>query len=183
MQLNEILEENSIKAMSQKTKISEENLQKILNANFDSLRKIRTLGFISIVEREYKTDLGKLREEALEYYRQHEENSGFSPALAIAEERKKKSIWFILIILAILGYASWYFFTQFDKKHLNQIIPFINGQQIERVSIPNVENEQENAAAELNIENIMVDDTEADVAIEKTLEDANAENENYVKER
>lgn len=175
MQLNEILEENSIKAISQKTKISEENLQKIFNANFDTLKKIRTMGFISIVEREYKADLSSLRQEALEYYRQHEDNSGFSVALSVVEEKKKKSIPFVLIILAILGYASWYFFTQFDKKQLGQVIPFINGQQIESVPASNIENTQENAAEDLSIENIVVDDMEADVVIEKTLEDANAE--------
>ncbi len=35
MQLNEILEENSIKGISQKTKISEENIENLLAANFD----------------------------------------------------------------------------------------------------------------------------------------------------
>lgn len=172
MQLNEILEENSIKAISQKTKISEENLQKILNANFDTLKKIRTLGFISIVEREYKADLSALRQEALEYYRQHEEHSGFSAALSVVEEKKNKSLPFILIVLAILGYASWYFFTQFDKKHLSEMIPFSDSQQIENMPMPKVENEQEDAVTDLSIENMVVDDTEADVLVEEeTLED------------
>ena len=61
MQLNEILEENTIKSISQKTKISEENLENLLAANFDALKKIKALGFISILEREYNTDLSALK--------------------------------------------------------------------------------------------------------------------------
>jgi len=60
MQLNEILEENTIKGISQKTKISENNLENLLAANFAALKKIKTLGFISILEREYKADLSVL---------------------------------------------------------------------------------------------------------------------------
>lgn len=171
MQLNEILEENSIKGISQKTKISEENLQNLLNANFDTLKKIKTLGFISIVEREYKADLNALREEALEYYRQHEEDNGFSVALPIVEERRDKSKLFIFIVLALLGLASWYFFAQFDKQHLSQLIPFVGEQTIENAPALDAGKKQEDVAADLSIENIVVDDTKADIVLEKTAED------------
>jgi hypothetical protein len=184
MQLNEILEEHSIKGISQKTKISEENLQNLFNANFVALKKVKTFGFISIVEREFKADLNALRQEALEYYRQHQEHNGFSATLSVIEEKKKKSLPFVLIVLAILGYASWYFFTQFDKKHLSKMIPFTQSQQLEAISMPKVENKQENLVIESSGETMVVEDTNIDVWVEEdTLEDVEPKNENTIKER
>lgn len=71
MQLNEILEENSVKAISKKTNISEDNIEALLAGDFDKLIKVKTLGFISIIEREYKADLGPLKEQALSHYAQY----------------------------------------------------------------------------------------------------------------
>jgi hypothetical protein len=131
MQLNDILEEHSIKAISKKTNISEENLEYLVAANFDALKKVKTLGFISIIEREYHADLGKLREQALEYYGSTQEVTGITLGRPIVEEKKGRSKLLSFFVLLLLGYASWYFFTQFDKKHLSGLIPFVDEQTIE----------------------------------------------------
>jgi hypothetical protein len=132
MKLNDILEENSIKAISTKTKISEDNLENLLNKNFDAIKKIKTLGFISIIEREYNADLTPIKEEAKEYYENMHEDQRVTLGLPIIEEEKKgKSKFFILVVLALLGYASWYFLTQFDKKTLSNMIPFIDESTLE----------------------------------------------------
>jgi len=131
MQLNDILEENSVKAISQKTKISEENLENLLNKNFDAIKKIKTLGFISIIEREYNADLTALKEEAKEYYGASGADQSITLGMPIMEEKKGKSKFFMLIIFALLGYATWYFLTQFDKKNLSEMIPFIDESTIE----------------------------------------------------
>jgi len=131
MQLNDILEENSIKAISQKTKISEDNLENLLNKNFDAIKKIKTLGFISIIEREYNADLTPLKEEAKEYYGDMHEDQSVTLGFPVVEEKKGKSKFFILVVLALLGYASWYFLTQFDKKTLSDMIPFIDESTLE----------------------------------------------------
>ncbi|MBA1421566.1 MAG: hypothetical protein FAF03_12250 [Epsilonproteobacteria bacterium] len=131
MQLNDILEENSVRAISQKTKISEDNLENLLNKNFDALKKIKTLGFISIIEREYNADLNALREEAKEYYGDVHEDQSVTLGRPIMEEKKGKSKFFMLVIFALLGYATWYFLTQFDKKNLSELIPFIDESTIE----------------------------------------------------
>lgn len=126
MQLNDILEENSIKAISKKTNINEENLEYLVASNFDALKKIKALGFISIIEREYHADLGRLREQALEYYGSREEVQSITLGLPIVEVKRGKSKFLILFVFLLLGYASWYFFTQFDKKHLSGLIPFVS---------------------------------------------------------
>jgi len=162
MQLNEILEENTIKSISQKTKISEDNLENLLARNFDVLMKIKTLGFISIMEREYKADLTALREEALEYYASHKEDHAFSVAVPIKEEKKGRSKLFLVVVLALLGYATWYFFTQFDKKHLRGLIPFQNEQAIESTFALEDEAVKEDLPVEaLTIESAVANNTKA----------------------
>jgi len=169
MQLNEILEENTIRGISQKTKISEDNLENLLASNFDALKKIKTLGFISIIEREYKADLSTLREEALAYYSNEKGEHGFTVVLPVDEEKKGTSKLFIFVVLALLGYASWYFFTQFDKKHLSELIPFMDEKIMETVVIETEEKKEVISVDDLSIANIVTGDTNA--VVEKTAED------------
>ena len=153
MQLNDILEENSVKAISDKTKISEENLEYLLASEFDALTKIKTLGFISILEREYKADLAAVREKAEEYYGQSRAEHLFPIGQPVMDEHRSKPKVLIIFILILLGVSSWYFFTQFDKKHLNELIPFMDKQTIESFIGSDKEIKEENVAVELNIDN------------------------------
>ncbi len=148
MQLNEILEENSTKAISKKTNISETNIDALLAGDFDKLKKVKTLGFISILEREYKADLSALKKEALSYYDQYNADESVTLGLPVVEEKKGKSKWLLLLVLALLAYASWYFFTQFDKKQLSQLLPF-SEEKISQMITPKEKNNQK----ELRIEN------------------------------
>jgi cytoskeletal protein RodZ len=186
MQLNEILEENTIKSISQKTKISEDNLENLLARNFDVLMKIKTLGFISIIEREYQADLNALREEALAYYASHKKDHTFSVAVPMEEEKKGKSKLFLVVVLALLGYASWYFFTQFDKKHLSGLIPFKNQQMIENIIGVENEEEKENLPVEdLSIESAVNSTTKViteESIVENTLQETNQTNTAMTKE-
>ena len=139
MTLNEILEEQSVKAISKKTNISEENIERIMAEDFSSLAKAKALGFISIFERDYHADLKVLKEKALTYYEDHAEEESISIALPRVEEKKGRSKWFPLLMLGLLAYASWYFFTQFDKKMLGTILPFTED-KVEMTVPENVEN-------------------------------------------
>jgi len=171
MQLNDILEENSMKAIAKKTNISVENLENLVALHFDTLKKIKTLGFISILEREYNADLTLLREEALAHYSQLSEENGFSVVLPVVEEKKGRSKLLLFVVLALLGYASWYFFTQFDEKHLSELIPFADEQVTESPVVEDEAQKKEDAVAELSITNIVVSDTNIDAAVEETVEE------------
>ena len=125
MQLNEILEAYSIRDISKKTNISEDNVQNILEMKFNNLTKVRTMGFISILEREYSADLTDLRNIAHDYYNQNKDVIHYARGGSIEEKKSSnKSAIFILAIVLIFGYASFYFFTQFDNKHLSTLNPF-----------------------------------------------------------
>ncbi len=131
MQLNDILEENSIKAISDKTKISEENLEYLFASDFDALNKVKTLGFISILEREYKADLSAVKTQAVEYYGDSRDSNLFPIGQPVMDEERSRPKGLIIFILLLLVASSWYFFTQFDKKHLNDLIPFMDEKTIE----------------------------------------------------
>jgi len=124
MQLSELIEESSIKTICQRTNISEINIEYLLNNDFGAIQKVKTLGFISIIEREYGTELKKLKEDALAYYAQHTSNESVTIALPIMEEKKGSSKWLWLLVLFLLGYASWYFVTRYDQSQLKALLPF-----------------------------------------------------------
>jgi cytoskeletal protein RodZ len=124
MQLNEILEENSIQAIAKRTNISEENLEALFNGEFGFLKKVKTMGFISIIEREYVADLSALRKQAAEYYADHREEGGMVLEAPVVERKKGKSKLLIISVIVLLGVASWYFITQFDKEKLRGLLPF-----------------------------------------------------------
>jgi len=142
MQLNEILEENSARTISKKTTISEENIEALLARDFSRLKRVKALGFISILEREYRADLSPLKKEALSYYNEHNDEENVTLGLPLDEERKGKPKWFLFLILGLLGYASWYFFTQFDKKQLSELLPF-SEEKISQMILPKEENKEE----------------------------------------
>ncbi len=123
MQLNEILEEHSVKSISQKTNISETNLEALVAGDFDKLKRVKTFGFISILEREYKADLSALKEQAVEYYENNSENESVTIGLPLPEEKKGISPWFKLFIILLTAFTVWYFFTQFDKTMLTDLLP------------------------------------------------------------
>jgi len=151
MQLNEILEENSVKAIHKRTNISDDNIEALLAGDFDTLKKVKALGFISIIEREYKADLSSLREQALSHYAEYNDVESIALGFPVMEEKKGKSKLFLLLVLLLLGYASWYFFTQFDKKQLSDLLPFSE----EKISEMIMPKEEVDNNAELSIENVI----------------------------
>ena len=163
MQLNDILEENSIETISKKTNISAENLEYLIAANFEALRKIKALGFISILEREYDVDLGRLREQALEYYGSSTEDTSITLGIPLIEEKRGKSKFLLFFVFLLLGYASWYFFTQFDKKHLSGLIPFVDEKMIESFVGENEGDSKEEIVEDLSIAKVIVANTQTTV--------------------
>jgi hypothetical protein len=154
MQLNELLEENSTKTISQRTNIAEENIERLLKSDFGAIKKVKALGFISILEREYKTDLSKLREDALAYYDQIGEDESVTLGLPIVDEKRGSSKLLWLIVLILLGYASWFFFTQFDQSQLKSLLPFNEAKSVESILLGDSADEKE----ELSIKQVIISD-------------------------
>ncbi len=164
MQLNEILEENTVKAISTKTNIAENNIDALVAADFEKLKRVKAMGFISIIEREYHAELSALREQALEYYNSHDEDEKVTLGLPISEERKGKSKWFMTLVLFLIIYAIWYAFDNFDKEKLNAMLPF-SEDKLSELIIPGKESSSEESqeVSELSIEHVNGMDTKNEV--------------------
>jgi len=151
MHLNEILDKYTIEEISQKTNISEHNLEKLFAGEFCYLKKVQCMGFISIIEREYKADLDSLKDSAKQFYEQNYENCGVTMGMPIDQPEKESSkLPMILLVLLLLAGASWYFITKFDKDKFKQMLPFNEATS----SIFSID---DNTSSELSIESIITD--------------------------
>ncbi len=163
MQLNDILQEHTVKSISERTNISEENLEALFGKEFELLKRVKALGFISIIEREYGADLSALKKEAIGYYDTHREEESVVLDAPVIEKKKEKSKLMIVFVLLLLGAATWYFITQFDQSKLRDMLPF-NEEKL----VPAVVDESA-VKPELSIEKAI---TEAN---DTTVEEAEAE--------
>ena len=118
MQLNELLEQYSIKEISTKTRIAPENLEYLHGRDWDMMRKVQALGFINILEREYGIELSDLRKECLAYYSEHSQGLGGEHLELHFEDNSTNSMVNILkkvaisIFIAMLAVGSWYVFVR-----------------------------------------------------------------------
>jgi cytoskeletal protein RodZ len=102
------------------------------------------------------------------------------------EEKKGNSKLFLVVVLMLLGYASWYFFTQFDKKHLSGLIPFMDEQMIENNIAVEDKGENENLPVEdLSIESAVANNTKVvieETTVENSVQETNQSDTPMVKE-
>jgi hypothetical protein len=124
MQLNEILEKNTISVICNTTNISEKYISALSEEDFGAINRVKAFGFISIIEREYKADLSALKEKALDYYNQHGDDERVTLGLPMLEEKKGKSKLFYIIVIGLIVYAVWFAFTHLDKDKLSEMLPF-----------------------------------------------------------
>ncbi len=106
-----------LKKVSNRTFINETDLAAFLEEDFTNINKVRALGFIQILEREYPVDLQELRQKYLEYYAQNrnrEEQHLFVTAKNQDEfEWKRYMPWIAGVLL--LGGVIWYLFGRGEE--------------------------------------------------------------------
>ena len=131
MQLNELIDKEGIEAVSQKTNISVENLHSLYHQEFEKLNRVKALGFLKILEREYEDiDIGGLKESIKEYYDTHKDPKD-DEVVMVSQAMKESQGGFgflkWLIVLAIL-YGIYYFYSigalgnfSSSEKNMNQL--------------------------------------------------------------
>jgi hypothetical protein len=134
MQLSDILEEGDVKKINQKTNISRENIERLMSEDFANLSRAKTLGFISILERDYKVDLAVLRDKALAYYEKHgsdEERMVFTVPNSEekTESTKGNSTFITLVVFGLLAYGIWYYISKYDKEIYSKFTSFLKTQE------------------------------------------------------
>ena len=113
MLFNELIEQEGLETVVSKTNISGENLNRLLNEEFDQLNRVKALGFLLILEREYKDiDVNELRQRIKLYYEDHapaDEKVVMIPASSTTGGGF--SFFKLFIIATILG-GGYYLYTQ-----------------------------------------------------------------------
>lgn len=121
MQLNELIAQEGLDNISQKTNISSMNIKRLGDEDFENLTRVKALGFLLIIEREYKDlDLSVLRENVKLFFIDREPD--LDNVIMMTKEPTSSSKggvsffkWFI--ILGIL-FGAWYLYNQGDLDNL-----------------------------------------------------------------
>lgn len=102
-----VLEKIGLKEVSTKTHIEVKQLAYILNAQYDKLNKINTLGFVKILSREYDIDFTEWLEGYHDYWAEqdNEEDAQSNKIFICARSDRsyKKAAWFFLLMVLIAG--------------------------------------------------------------------------------
>lgn len=114
MLFNEIVETHGIEGVASKTNISTVNLGYLVDEDFGRLNRVKALGFLLILEREYpEIDVSELRETIKAYYDKHRPVD--DKVVMVAQDSVEGGSGFsflkLFVILALLG-AGYYFYTQ-----------------------------------------------------------------------
>jgi len=118
MTLNELLAKDGIDTISQQTNISIENLKFLDEENFKKLNRVRALGFMKILERDYNLDVEDLTFKIKEYFEDNKLEAGNEVVVLSKDSRHNSGFGFFnwLLIFGLL-YAIWYSYDEgmFDK--------------------------------------------------------------------
>jgi len=91
------------------THIARKHIETLLDGNFDNINKIHLLGFISILEREYKVDLSDLKLNAEEFYGNTIKADREEAGILLSTNKKKNNRVVYISIIAILFIITMFF--------------------------------------------------------------------------
>ncbi len=114
MQLNELIEQEGIEKVAIKTTISQDNLNYLLNENFEKLSRVKALGFLLILEREYKElEVSELREHIKLFFENNQPD--YDNVIVVSRTPSTDNggfsffKWFVVLGILVGG---WYLYTQ-----------------------------------------------------------------------
>ncbi|MDR1554934.1 MAG: hypothetical protein LBS39_02785 [Campylobacteraceae bacterium] len=123
----EKLEDIGLREVSRKTYIEFNYLKFMVNKEFSKLQRVKTLGFVKIIQREYNIDMNDWVKEFEEYFQENEQSQ---PTEKIADavleshkninRNKKKYILFTILFLVLFTIFA-YSFTKGRTKHIESI--------------------------------------------------------------
>jgi len=115
MQFSEIMDKSGVEQVSSQTNISIDNLNNLVEENFEKLTRVKSLGFLLILEREYKDiDVSELRERVKVYFEEHkpaDENVVMVSKDSVTGGGYDFSFFKWFIVAALLG-TGLYLYTQ-----------------------------------------------------------------------
>lgn len=98
------------------THIPVEHVQAIIHESFEGFSKVQFLGFLSILEREYKEDLSSIRLAGLEYFGEKRGISQDDDSLFVTTNHKKSYTIFYILLAAVIFSLAFYFTVDSSNK-------------------------------------------------------------------
>lgn len=119
--------------ISEDTHIPINYIQSLLDEKFGNFTRVQFLGFISILEREYHIDLHDLKERALAFFKEHEEEEIFDTGVFVTPSKSKNfAIFYIFIAIIIFLVALYYTFGV--AKNINERVNAVDNSAIEKAA-------------------------------------------------
>ena len=139
----EDLQELGCNSIHESTHISRAKIEAVLNKSFSELTRVQFMGFISILEREYRLDLSSLREEYDAYMQTHPDRSISQKSVILQAQSRARGMWLIgvLVVIVLLVAVGWIIqgnLSTFPKEEVMQL------------STSEVEITEENLSMEVN---------------------------------
>ncbi len=124
MQLNELIEQEGVEKVAIKTTISQDNLNYLVNEKFEKLSRVKALGFLLILEREYKDlEVSELRERIKLFFEDNQPDYDNIMVVSRTSSTNNGGFsffkWFVILGILLGG---WYLYTQGSLDSLLQNI-------------------------------------------------------------
>jgi len=103
MNANDFFEQYSIEVINKRTRISPISLRYIKNKEFKKIQRVKFIGFIRIIEKEFKVDLSELIEEYNQATEHTAPTADETPKTQLQEPKKHNTV--ILFILAVILFS------------------------------------------------------------------------------
>ena len=112
-----------LRNVSNKTFINQEDLEAFLDEDFSHINKVRAMGFIQILEREYPVKLEELRQKYLQYHAQHKSDE--KQQLFVHAKNQDEFAWkrYVpwLAGLLLVGGIVWYLSARSSQENLSTV--------------------------------------------------------------
>jgi hypothetical protein len=104
------LKEIGAQKIYEDTHIALKHVQSVIHESFEGLNRVQFMGFISILEREYRIDLSQLKKDGIAYFDSTNPKENINQGVFVSPKRTKK-FTLVYIIIAVILFALVAFFS------------------------------------------------------------------------
>lgn len=174
----EKLKKIDIEEIHKKTYISRKNIKALLNRDFSQFDRLKAVGFVKIIEREFDLDLSDLKEDVDKYFNKKDDEPTVKNEEIEKEKNKESKTLLIIGVLAILAVAIFVYFQKSSKpKNIKKEIINANKTIKEKNSIVSINEENEsNKTKEQPLLDIKKEDQNISLNLDANKTDVKDEN-------
>lgn len=123
MQLNELIEQEGLEKVALKTTISQDNLKYMVDEKFEKLSRVKALGFLVILEREYKElESSELKNKIKLYFEENKPDHDNVIVITEASSTNKEFSFFKWFVILGILFGGYYLYMQGSLEGLLQNI-------------------------------------------------------------